>query len=115
MYFYKRPNPNIGPDGKPLVGPNGELLGIDGQPIRGPDGQYLGVDGSSIPVTTETDENISRRNNAVSQNMEEMINPVNTNDLNSTRSDSTNKNTFGPNGELLGPDKGSKILIKIIK
>ena len=47
--------------------------------------------------------------------MEEMINPVDSNDLNSTRSDSTNKNKFGPNGELLGPDKASKFLIKLMK
>ena len=32
----------LGPDGKPLVGPNGELLGADGKPILGPNGEVLG-------------------------------------------------------------------------
>ena len=43
----------LGPDGKPLVGPNGELLGADGQPILGADGKPIGADGQSLDLRDE--------------------------------------------------------------
>ena len=48
----------LGPDGKPLAGPNGELLGADGKPILGADGQPIGADGNSLRDELEdiTDE-----------------------------------------------------------
>lgn len=49
----------LAPDGRPAVGPNGELLGPDGKPLLGPNGEMLGPDGKPL---------------------------------------------LGPNGELLGPD-----------
>jgi len=49
----------LAPDGRPAVGPNGELLGPDGKPLLGPNGELLGPDGKPL---------------------------------------------VGPNGELLGPD-----------
>ena len=38
----------LGKDGKPLVGPNGELLGPDGKPLLGPNGELLGTDGKPL-------------------------------------------------------------------
>ena len=38
----------LGKDGKPLVGPNGELLGPDGKPLLGPNGELLGADGKPL-------------------------------------------------------------------
>ena len=38
----------LGEDGKPLVGPNGELLGPDGKPLLGPNGELLGADGKPL-------------------------------------------------------------------
>ena len=50
---YEKPilGPNgclLGADGKPLVGPNGELLGADGKPLLGPNGELLGADGKPL-------------------------------------------------------------------
>ena len=38
----------MGADGKPLLGPNGELLGPDGKPLLGPNGEMLGPDGKPV-------------------------------------------------------------------
>ena len=38
----------MGADGKPMLGPNGELLDANGFPILGPNGELLGADGKPI-------------------------------------------------------------------
>jgi len=38
----------LAPDGRPAVGPNGELLGPDGKPLLGPNGELLGADGKPL-------------------------------------------------------------------
>merc|ERR1711962_1120206 len=38
----------LAPDGRPAVGPNGELLGPDGKPLLGPNGELLGPDGKPV-------------------------------------------------------------------
>ena len=64
----------LGKDGKPLLGPNGELLGADGKPLLGPNGELLGPDGKPLVGANG-----------------EMLGP-------------DGKPLVGPNGELLGID-----------
>jgi len=48
----------LGADGKPMLGPNGELLDANGFPILGPNGELLGADG--LPILGEDGNPLTR-------------------------------------------------------
>ena len=107
----------LGADGKPLLGPNGELLGSDGQPIRGANGEILGMGGTPISEANQRTETIpeipDKRNSGSNEgrNIEEDISPTRRHNVSSNRPDSQHEQKFGPNGELLGPDWDSQCFL----
>merc|ERR1719443_570678 len=80
----------LGPDGKPLLGPNGELLGPDGKPVLGPDGKPMGPNGETVAVLPEGVK--------LGPDGKPILGP------NGCLMGADGKPLLGPNGELLGPD-----------
>ncbi len=78
----------VGPDGKPLLGPEGELLGPGGKPLLGPKGELLGPDGK--PLLGPHGELLGPDGQPLHGPHGEMLGP-------------DGKPLLGPHGEILGP------------